>query len=61
MRREYEKPQIWKRLDGVEPVRTLLTFDSLRASRQEPSAVQTAVGIPNEIIGDRKSPEPRSP
>ena len=31
-------PQVRKWLDGIEPAWTLLTFDSLRALRQEPSA-----------------------
>jgi hypothetical protein len=35
-----QDPQIRKWLDGVEPAWTLLTFDSLRALRQEPSAVR---------------------
>src|SRR5689334_23189445 len=36
-------PQVRQWLDGVEPAWTLLTFESLRRLRQEPSAVQTAV------------------
>jgi hypothetical protein len=36
-------------LDGVEPAWTLLTFDSLRALRQEPSASQTAIRIANDL------------
>jgi hypothetical protein len=36
-------------LDGVEPAWTLLTFDSLRALRQEPSASQTAIRIGNDL------------
>jgi hypothetical protein len=39
-------------LDGVEPAWTLLTFDSLRALRQEPSAVQTAIRIANDLSAD---------
>jgi hypothetical protein len=35
-------------LDGVEPAWTLLTFESLRALRHEPSAVQTAIRIAND-------------
>jgi hypothetical protein len=42
-------PQMRKWLDGVEPARTLLTFDSLRALRQEPSAVQPAIRIANDL------------
>jgi hypothetical protein len=40
-----QNPQIRDRLDGVEPAWTLLTFESLRALRHEPSAVQTAIRI----------------
>jgi hypothetical protein len=36
-------------LDGVEPAWTLLTFESLRALRHEPSAVQTAIRIANDL------------
>jgi hypothetical protein len=45
-------PQMRKWLDGVEPAWTLLTFDSLRALRQEPSAVQTAIRIANDLNAD---------
>jgi hypothetical protein len=45
-------PQVRRWLDGVEPAWTLLTFDSLRALRQEPSAVQTAIRIANDLSGD---------
>jgi hypothetical protein len=38
-----QDPQIRGWLDGVEPAWTLLTFESLRALRHEPSAVQTAI------------------
>ena len=41
-----------KWLDGVEPAWTLLTIDSLRALRQEPSAVQTAIRIANDLNAD---------
>jgi len=49
-------PQVREWLDGVEPAWTLLTFESLRALRQEPSAAQTAIRIAsdfsiNEIAG----------
>jgi hypothetical protein len=47
-----QDPQIRKWLDGVEPVWTLLTFDRLRALRQEPSVVQTAIRIPNDLNAD---------
>ena len=39
-------------LEGVEPAWTLLTFDSLRALRQEPSASQTAIRIANDLSGN---------
>jgi len=39
-------------LDGVEPAWTLLTFDSLRALRQEPSAAQTAIQIASDLNAD---------
>jgi hypothetical protein len=42
--------RLW--LDGVEPAWTLLTFDSLRALRQEPSASQTAIRIGNDLSTD---------
>jgi hypothetical protein len=41
--------QVRQWLDGVEPAWTLLTFDSLRALRQEPSASQTAIRIANDL------------
>jgi hypothetical protein len=49
-------PQVRSWLGGVEPAWTLLTFESLRALRQEPSAAQTALRIANnlgvdEIVG----------
>ena len=44
--------QVRQWLDGVEPAWTLLTFDSLRALRQEPSASQTAIRIANDLSGD---------
>ena len=47
-----QDPQVRKWLDGVEPAWTLLTFDSLRALRQEPSAVQTAIRIANDLNAD---------
>jgi hypothetical protein len=42
-------PQVPGWLDGVEPAWTLLTFESLRALRQEPSTVQTAIRIANDL------------
>src|SRR5215203_2921796 len=47
-----QDPQVRKWLDGVEPAWTLLTFDSLRALRQEPSAVQTRIRIANDLNAD---------
>ena len=41
-----------KWLDGVDPAWTLLTFESLLALRQEPSAVQTAIRIANNFSAD---------
>jgi hypothetical protein len=40
-----QDPRVQGWLDGVEPAWTLLTFESLRALRHEPSAVQTAIRI----------------
>ena len=42
-----QKVRRW--LGGVEPAWTLLTLESLRALRQEPSAVQTAIRIANDL------------
>ena len=47
-----QDPQVRRWLDGVEPAWTLLTFDSLRALRQEPSAVATAIRIANDLSAD---------
>ena len=47
-----QDPQVRQWLDGVEPAWTLLTFDSLRALRQEPSAVETAIRIANDLNAD---------
>ncbi len=44
--------QVQQWLGGVEPAWTLLTFDSLRALRQEPSAAQTAIRIANDLSAD---------
>jgi hypothetical protein len=44
--------QVRQWLDGIEPAWTLLTFDSLRALRQEPSAIQTAIRIANDLNAD---------
>jgi hypothetical protein len=45
-------PQVREWLGGVEPAWTLLTFDGLRALRQAPSAVQTAIRIANDLNPD---------
>ena len=47
-----QDPQVRQWLDGVEPAWTLLTFDSLRALRQEPSASQAAIRIANDLSAD---------
>ena len=47
-----QDPQVRQWLDGVEPAWTLLSFDSLRALRQEPSAVATAIRIANDLSAD---------
>src|SRR3984893_989040 len=44
-----QDPQVRQWLGGIEPAWTLLTFESLRALRQEPSAVQTAIRIANDL------------
>src|SRR6476659_1659107 len=46
-----QDPQVRRWLDGIEPAWTLLTFDSLRALRQEPSAVATTIRIANDLNG----------
>ena len=42
----------------IEPAWTLLTFDSLRELRQEPSAVQTAIQIANDLNADEIASSP---
>src|SRR5947207_7859336 len=44
-----QDPQVRQWLDGVEPAWTLLSLDSLRALRQEPSAVKTTIRIANDL------------
>jgi hypothetical protein len=44
--------QVRQWLDGVEPAWTLLTFDSLQALRQKPSADATAIRIANDLNAD---------
>ena len=53
-----QDPQIRGWLDGVEPAWTLLTFESLRALRREPSAVQTAIRIANDLVSARSPARP---
>jgi hypothetical protein len=45
-------PEVRPWLDGIEPAWTLLTFDGLRALRQEPSAAQTTIQIANDLSAD---------
>src|ERR1700676_2566363 len=47
-----QDPQVRRWLDGIEPAWTLLTFDSSRALRQEPSAAQGAIQIANDLSAD---------
>jgi hypothetical protein len=42
-------PEVRQWLDGIEPAWTLLTFDSLQALRQEPSADHRAIRIANDL------------
>jgi hypothetical protein len=44
--------QVRRWLDGSEPAWMLLTFESLRALRQEPSAGGTAIRITNDVSAD---------
>jgi hypothetical protein len=44
-----QNPRVREWLDGVKPTWTLLTFESLRALRHEPSATQTAIRIANDL------------
>ena len=55
-------PQVRQWLDGIEPAWTLLTFESLRALRKEPSATHTAIRIANNLSPDQiaKSPVVRN-
>ena len=50
--------QVQEWLDAVEPAWTLLTFESLRALRQEPSAVQRAVRLANDLGADEIASSP---
>jgi LPS sulfotransferase NodH len=51
-------PQVRQWLDGVDPAWTLLTFESLLALRQEPSAVQTAIRIANDLSANEIAGSP---
>jgi hypothetical protein len=42
-------PQVREWLNGIEPAWTLLTFDSLQALRREPSAINQAIRIANDL------------
>jgi len=44
-----QDPRVQGWLDGLEPAWTLLTFESLLALRREPSAVQSAIQIANDL------------
>ena len=47
--------QVRRWLNGVEPAWTLLTFDSLRALRREPSARQNPIRIANDLSSDESA------
>ena len=47
-----QDPLVQGWLEGVEPAWTLLTFESLLALRHEPSAVQSAIQIANDLSVD---------
>jgi len=47
-----QDPRVRQWLDGVEPAWTLLTFNGLRALREEPSAGQTAIQIAIDLSAD---------
>ena len=47
-----QDPKVRQWLEGVEPAWTLLTFDSLRALRREPSAGQSAIRIAADLSAD---------
>ena len=44
-----QDPQVREWLDGIEPAWTLLTSESLRALRHEPSARRAAIRIANDL------------
>jgi hypothetical protein len=50
-----QDPHVRQWLDGIEPAWTLLTFDTLRALRQEPSAARTTIRIANDLSADEVS------
>src|SRR6516225_5563145 len=51
-------PLVRQWLGGIEPAWALLTLESLRALRQEPSAVQRAIRIANDIDSDEVAASP---
>jgi hypothetical protein len=53
-----QDPQVRGWLDGVEPAWSLLTFESLRALRHEPSAVQAAIRIANGLSVGKTAASP---
>ena len=44
-----QDPQVRQWLGGIEPAWALLTVESLRALRRDPSAMQTAIRIANDL------------
>src|ERR1700692_131529 len=50
--------QVRQWLDGIEPAWKLLTFESLRALRQEPSAGRTAIRIANDLSAEEIAGSP---
>ena len=53
-----QDPHVRQWLDGVEPAWALLSLDSLRSLRQEPSAVQTTIRIANDLSTDEIAGSP---
>jgi hypothetical protein len=47
-----QDPKVRQWLEGIEPAWTLLTFDSLRALRREPSAGQSAIRIAADLSAE---------
>ena len=51
-------PLVRQWLGGIEPAWALLTLESLRALRQEPSAVQRAIRMANDLDSDEVAASP---